>query len=336
MASSGATGQTQCAAGSFSDTTGATICTQADAGSFVAGSGAIGQTACPAGTSSPAPGATSESDCLPIAGNDADLDGVPDSSDNAPNVYNPDQSDIDADGFGDVIDPCPSDPTDTCDPNGSAAASIGPGGGNLSTPDGNVQITVPPGSLDADTTISITDIGTGFELTTNLGQSIGVFGINIEPAGTVFLIPITLVFAWDDADNDGKVDGTNIKESKLLISKDNVALTGKCPDEPGCDQVANTFTFTVSSLSEFVLAGPGLISLVDGLDLPAGTENALISKLEAAIKALEKGKDKTAVNQINAFINYVQAQSGKKIDAADADDLIAAAEAITAAIQGGS
>ena len=147
---------------------------------------------------------------------DSDGDGVIDEDDNAPNVFNPDQSDIDGDGVGDVIDPCPSDPTDTCDPSGSAAASIGPDGGFLATPDGSVGITVPSGALDEDTTISMTSTGSLFELTTNRGEAVGVFGVDIQPEGTDFLLPITIVFAWDDADNDGVVDGTNIREGRLL------------------------------------------------------------------------------------------------------------------------
>lgn len=62
-----------------------------------------------------------------------------------------------------------------------------------------------------------------------------------------------MVFAWDDVDSDGKVDGTNVNESNLLITKDNVAITDRCFQEAGCDTVANTFTFQVTSLSEFVL-----------------------------------------------------------------------------------
>ena len=41
---------------------------------------------------------------------DADSDGVPDSVDNCPVSYNPDQADADADGAGDVCDPTPTGP----------------------------------------------------------------------------------------------------------------------------------------------------------------------------------------------------------------------------------
>ena len=41
---------------------------------------------------------------------------------------------------------------------------------------------------------------------------------------------------------------------------------------------------------------------------------AEVEKLESAVKSLEKGQEKAAVNKLNAFINQVEALSGKKID----------------------
>ncbi|TLM65893.1 MAG: DUF1566 domain-containing protein [Deltaproteobacteria bacterium] len=45
---------------------------------------------------------------------DTDLDTVPDGSDNCPTIANPDQANSDADGMGDVCDPCPNDATNMC------------------------------------------------------------------------------------------------------------------------------------------------------------------------------------------------------------------------------
>jgi len=166
-------------------------------------------------------------------------------------------SNIDGDEFPDIDDPCPSDPTNTCDPSKSGAAVIyTTAGGSVTTQDGSVIMDIPPDALAEDTTLSITHTGTGYELTTNLGVALGVFGVDIQPEGTVFDVPVTLVFRWDDADNDGWVDNTNIKEDNLRITKDNVAITGKCKDDTTCDPAANTFTITVTSLSVFAIIGP--------------------------------------------------------------------------------
>ncbi len=62
-------------------------------------------------------------------GNDSDGDGIPDASDNCPNIFNPvrpqdtdrKQADYDGDGQGDVCDPYP-----TCKTNDSACATINP------------------------------------------------------------------------------------------------------------------------------------------------------------------------------------------------------------------
>jgi hypothetical protein len=64
------------------------------------------------------------------------------------------------------------------------------------------------------------------------------------------------VFAWNDVNNDGVVDGTNIEENNLLVTTTNVAITNRCRDDAGCDVVTNTFTIAVSSLSVFALIGP--------------------------------------------------------------------------------
>jgi len=73
-----------------------------------------------------------------------------------------------------------------------------------------------------------------------------------------------------------------------------------------------------------------LESILD-LDLPKGTEKSLLAKLDAALANLLDGNeqnDGAVCNVLEAFINAVEAQRGKKIDEADADVLIAAAQAI--------
>ncbi|MBI9045017.1 MAG: hypothetical protein JEZ06_11055 [Anaerolineaceae bacterium] len=200
---------------------------------------------------------------------DIDCDSFLDLLDNAPSIYNPDQSDIDGDGTGDVADICPSDDSDTCDIDNSTAESINNEGGILTTE--SVEIVIPTDALEEDTSMSITDIGAGFGLTTDLGEATAVYGVEIGPPGTVFEVPISITFSWEDVDDDGVVDGTIQPEADLFISKDGTAITDKCSLNSDCDMDANKLTFTVDSLSVFALATldnipPELLSISAPLD----------------------------------------------------------------------
>lgn len=69
-----------------------------------------------------------------------------------------------------------------------------------------------------------------------------------------------------------------------------------------------------------------LIALVKSYNLKSGIENSLDAKLDAAAKAYDaavSGDRYTACNQLGAFINAVQAQTGKAITQAQADALLA-------------
>jgi len=74
-----------------------------------------------------------------------------------------------------------------------------------------------------------------------------------------------------------------------------------------------------------------------GLDLPMGLGNSLAAKLRNAVRSVCRNNPIPAVNQLEAFVNQVLAQRGKKIDPADANVLMASALAIIDAInQGGT
>ena len=69
-----------------------------------------------------------------------------------------------------------------------------------------------------------------------------------------------------------------------------------------------------------------LLEGVGGLELPSGIANSLLAKLDTALQKLEDANEKNdiaAINSLQAFINAIEAQRGKKIPEADADALIA-------------
>ena len=75
---------------------------------------------------------------------------------------------------------------------------------------------------------------------------------------------------------------------------------------------------------------PALPAVVEDLCLPQGIENALLASVENAQRALARGAVNAARGQLNALINKLKAQQGKKISVADADMLMAFVENVLA------
>ena len=67
---------------------------------------------------------------------------------------------------------------------------------------------------------------------------------------------------------------------------------------------------------------------IEEMNLTSGLNESLTSTLENAIEKIEEGQNHTASNKLEAFINKVEAQRGKKLTDEEADALIEAAQAI--------
>jgi hypothetical protein len=143
----------------------------------------------------------------------------------------------------------------TMNTNRASGAVVDAGGGDFSTPDGSVSVSVPAGALSTETYLTVAETGDAFLLTSTNGTGAVVYGVSIQPHGTTFATPITIVLAWSDTNSDGVVDGTGIQEADLQVTKDGWALAGPCSTcgSCGCDLTANTFTVQVTNLSEFCL-----------------------------------------------------------------------------------
>jgi len=93
-------------------------------------------------------------------------------------------------------------------------------------------------------------------------------------------------------------------------------------------------TFVIDLEPEMVLSRIGLLKkAVDESGIPSGVKNALLSLLEAAHFSEENNNCNAAVNKLEAFIQLVEAQSGKKIPVQTADHWIAWAQRIIEILQ---
>ena len=100
--------------------------------------------------------------------------------------------------------------------------------------------------------------------------------------------------------------------------------------DPSGNQASCSFTVHVKGAAEQL---SDLIAAVKALGLTNGAENSLLTKLDAALAALQGGNNSGgACGPLAAFVNLVSAKSGKEIAAADANALLGKATQIQAVI----
>lgn len=107
-----------------------------------------------------------------------------------------------------------------------------------------------------------------------------------------------------------------------------IAVTCNATDASGNSATAS-FSVTVFGATEQIA---DLIDLVNSFNLRQGIENSLDAKLRNLLSAAGAGNVTTACNLLGAFINEVQAQSGKAITTVQANQLISAANQAKAAL----
>ncbi len=89
-------------------------------------------------------------------------------------------------------------------------------------------------------------------------------------------------------------------------------------------------SFTVISTSTAIT---NLVNRVKALRLDKTTQKSLLAELQAAQGDVTAGRKASALQNMQDFVNLVNAQRGKKISTANADSLIADAQTISASIQ---
>lgn len=78
-----------------------------------------------------------------------------------------------------------------------------------------------------------------------------------------------------------------------------------------------------------------LMQQVAALELSRGLKQSFLAKLGAAQRSLDNGRNGPAVEQLQAFINEVEAQRGKALTNAAADAMVSSASGLIAVIQAG-
>jgi len=120
--------------------------------------------------------------------------------------------------------------------------------------------------------------------------------------------------------------GVVLTDARAINDTGQVVAWGYRASEPS---LVRSFLLTPATPSEAI---EDLIDLITGLGLPKGIENSLVQKLQNARAALQAGDIGGACDLLGAFINEVEAQAGKKIDADDAARATLVAGRIRAAV----
>ena len=123
-----------------------------------------------------------------------------------------------------------------------------------------------------------------------------------------------------DADGDGVPDAS---DNCTLVANPSQADRDGDGIGDACDQMDGPLPQQqLADLEDAVLA----------LGLGKGAANSLLVKIQGASRDLADGKTTSACGKLDAFVHEVQAQSGHRILATDAADLIAAAQRIRAGL----
>jgi len=193
-------------------------------------------------------------------------------------------------------------PLADCKPASSALAYV-PNGGSLTTPDGSVTLTLPPGGP------ARTYVIRGGLATSKFGVGTAdtrILVADVTPAGNVFTSPGALLrFRWPDANDDGIVDGTNIPEGSLVVYKDgfqivnpcSILIPGPCTSGLCCDRTLNEIVVQVFSLSEFVVVPASELPTTTTTTTPTGTTSPTSTTIPACTTvrcALDDARDAPA------------------------------------------
>jgi hypothetical protein len=139
------------------------------------------------------------------------------------------------------------------------------------------------------------------------------------PQGATVYFEVT---ATDNATQNPRVACSSQSGNLFPIGITTVACTAT--DDAG-NSTNGTFKIIVKGVAAQLT---DLTALVKDFKLLNGIESSLVIKLQSALTEAKEGHACAASNKLKAFMNEVQAQSGKKISTAQANQMLAAAARI--------
>jgi Putative Ig domain/Thrombospondin type 3 repeat len=287
---------------------------------------------------------------------DTDGDGVPDAVDNCPTVPNPDQSDLDGNGIGDVCDSAPLGPlfvdkttttTTVSPPATSAGFTTNPNEPILIT--GTVTFDPVPGQpyyavipTPYNLIPRVTPAGGGsFIPADRIPEGLPISFSDSSP-DLALITTTSRTFTTRINLRDWYASPTSLPAGQFAVTleyvnfaKDPDVVRGVCTAPSGCFEptwmgIAPAAATTIT-VRDTVGGSNGLGTLISSVQaLTVDDKNGFLAKLDAARDAIARNNINGACGPLGAFISMVQAQAGKKLTTAQANDLIGQANQIQA------
>jgi hypothetical protein len=146
-----------------------------------------------------------------------------------------------------------------------------------------------------------------------------------SPAGAVVSFP-----APPASDNCTLTSITSSPATGSTFATGDTTVVCTATDAAG-NHAASSFTVHVKGAPEQI---SDLVALLKSLHLQSEAASSLIVKLRGASSALRRGNYKAAFGSLEAFVNEVNAQTGKKLTTDQADELMASAARIRSVVGG--
>jgi hypothetical protein len=171
-----------------------------------------------------------------------------------------------------------------------------------------------------------------FGLSVAIQDDIAVIGARLDDdnggdSGSTYIF-VRSGTSWSETDKILASDGAAYDWFGYAVSlDDDTAVIGAYKDDTF---TGSAYVFTLASDIEGMFED--LIDAKEAMGLQDGFETALDATLENARESYRDGDDGVAMNQLNAFMNQVEAHRGNRLTEAQADFLAAAAQEIIDAI----